>query len=109
MIFVLQLKKLLRSYVVAGNARRKDLVTKWQYLLQLRCIYMMYSSGHLKFTAFNSSNLYDELMTVNFHENRVVLPNKTNCSTKRWSNSMEKMLRKELSLLDTEEEPKGDL
>lgn len=48
-------------------------------------------------------------MTVNFHENRVVLPNKTNCSTKRWSNSMEKMLRKELSLLDTEEEPKGDL
>lgn len=63
----------------------------------------------LKFTAFNSSNLYDELMTVNFHENRVVLPNKTNCSTKLWSNSMEKMLRKELSLLDTEEEPKGDL
>ena len=69
----------------------------------------MYSSGHLKFTAFNSSNLYDELMTVNFHENRVVLPNKTNCYTKLWSNSMEKMLRKELSLLDTEEEPKGDL
>lgn len=64
---------------------------------------------HLKFTAFYSSNLYDELMTVNFHENRVVLPNKTNCSTKLWSNSMEKMLRKELSLLDTEEEPKGDL
>lgn len=64
---------------------------------------------HLKFTAYNSSNLYDELMTVNFHENRVVLPNKTNCSTKVWSNSMEKMLRKELSLLDTEEEPKGDL
>ena len=63
----------------------------------------------LKFTAFNSSNLYDELMTVNFHENRVVLPNKTNCSTKLWSNSMEKVLRKELSLLDTEEEPKGDL
>lgn len=56
---------------------------------------------HLKFTAFNSS--------VNFHENRVVLPNKTNCSTKLWSNSMEKMLRKELSLLDTEEEPKGGL
>ena len=48
-------------------------------------------------------------MTVNFHENRVVLPNKTNCSTKLWSNSMGKMLRKELSLLDTEEEPKGDL
>ena len=45
---------------------------------------------HLKFTAFNSSNLYDELMTVNFHENRVVLPNKTNCYTKLWSNSMEK-------------------
>lgn len=66
-------------------------------------------STHLKFTAFNSSNFYDELMTVNFHENRVVLPNKTNCSTKLWSNSMEKMLRKELSLLDTEEEPKGDL
>lgn len=64
---------------------------------------------HLKFTAFNTSNLYDELMTVNFHENRVVLPNKTNCSTKLWSNSMEKMLRKELSLLDSEEEPKGDL
>lgn len=48
-------------------------------------------------------------MTVNFHENRVVLPNKTNCYTKLWSNLMEKMLRKELSLLDTEEEPKGDL